>query len=178
MSELPIPDYDPATLVRSIAVEIEAPAALVWQVLTDLDNYPVWNPLCVAVNSTLEIGAPVEMTLADYTGGGGTYPYTEYVCAVVPERLLSWELIPTPDCRDAARRDQIIEHLAEDRCRYYSTDASLGEVAHQIMAESGEWVKRAFDETAVALKERCESLHRDTFLSNEVPSAEFGNIVG
>ncbi|WP_068166390.1 SRPBCC domain-containing protein [Rhodococcus phenolicus] len=161
MSELQIPSYDPATLVRSITVEIEAPASLVWEVLTELDKYPLWNPFCVAVKSTLEIGAPVEMTLADYTGGDGTFPYTEYVCAVVPERLLSWELLPTPDCRDAARRDQIIEHLDEGRCRYYSTDAFLGEAAHQIMAESGEWVKRAFDETAMALKARSESLYRN-----------------
>ncbi|MGW5076572.1 SRPBCC domain-containing protein [Rhodococcus sp. NPDC004095] len=161
MPELPIPSYDPATLVRSIVVEIEAPTRVVWQVLTDFDNYPLWNPFCVAVRSTLKIGAPVEMTLTDYTGGDGTFPYTEYVCAVVPERLLSWELRPTPDCRDAARRDQVIENIAENRCRYYSTDAFLGEVAHQIMADSGEWVKRAFDDTAVALKERCENLHRD-----------------
>lgn len=179
MSELlPIPEYDSATLVRSIAVDIEAPASLVWQVLTDLASYPLWNPLCVEVKSTLEIGAPVEMTLADYTGGDGTYPYTEYVCAVVPERLLSWELLPTPVCRDAARRDQVIEHLAQDRCRYYSTDAFLGEAAHQIMAESGEWVKRAFDETAMALKERAESLHRDALIGTDRASGEVGAVAG
>ncbi len=74
MSELQIPSYDPATLVRSITVEIEAPASLVWEVLTELDKYPLWNPFCVAVKSTLEIGAPVEMTLADYTGGRRDLP--------------------------------------------------------------------------------------------------------
>lgn len=160
MTELPIPDYDPETLVRSVTVEIEAPASVVWQVLTDLDNYSHWNPLCVAARSTLEIGAPVEMTLVDYTGDAGTYPYTEYVCAVVPERLLSWELRATAVSPLAGRRDQIIEHLAENRCLYYSTDAFLGEAAHEIMADSGAWVKTAFDETAVALKKRSESLYR------------------
>ncbi|MFC9790114.1 SRPBCC domain-containing protein [Rhodococcus sp. NPDC127528] len=161
MSELHIPSYDPATLVRSVAVEIEAPARVVWEVLTDLDSYPHWNPFCVSVRSTLEVGAPVEMTLADYSGGTGTFPHTEYVCAVVPERLLSWELRPTEVSRDAARRDQVIEHIDENRCLYYSTDAFLGEAAQEIMEESGAWVKSAFDDTAVALKERSEALHAD-----------------
>ncbi|MFD6882723.1 MULTISPECIES: SRPBCC domain-containing protein [unclassified Rhodococcus (in: high G+C Gram-positive bacteria)] len=158
MSELSIPTYDPATTVRSLEVEIDAPASVVWEVLTDLDSYPHWNPFCVAAKSTLELGAAVEMTLADYSGATETFPYTEYVCAVVPERLLSWELRPTEVSVQAARRDQVIEPITDNRCRYYSTDAFLGEEALQIMADSGEWVKRAFDDTAVALKERSEAL--------------------
>jgi len=161
MTELSIPSYDPATLVRSVTVEIEAPASVVWQVLTDLDNYPRWNPFCVSARSTLELGAPVEMTLTDYSGETDTFPYTEYVCAVVPERLLSWELRATEISRQAARRDQVIEPITENRCLYYSTDAFLGEEAHDIMAESGAWVKRAFDDTAVALKKRSEALFAD-----------------
>ena len=175
MPELPIPSYDPATLVRSVAVEIDAPASVVWEVLTDLENYPQWNPFCVSAVSTLEIGSPVEMTLTDYSGETETFPYTEHVCAVVPERLLSWELLPTDTCADAARRDQVIEHIAEDRCRYYSTDAFLGEDAQKIMAESGAWVKRAFDDTAVALKERSESIHADRSRRGERSAASRGS---
>ncbi|OBB23063.1 polyketide cyclase [Mycolicibacterium peregrinum] len=156
MSDLPIPGYDPSTLVRSITVEIDAPASVVWQVLTDLDKYPQWNPFCISAVSTLEMGAAVEMVLADYSGAGGTSTNTEYVCALVPERLLSWELPATPESPYPARRDQVIEPIAEHRCRYYSTDAFLGDHAHQVMAECGAWVKRAFDDTAVALKKRSE----------------------
>lgn len=169
MSELFIPDYDPTTLVRSITVEIAASSKLVWAVLTDLDQYPEWNPFCVAATSTLRIGAPVEMVLADYTGAGGTFLNTEYVCAFVPERLLSWELRATPESPYAARRDQIIEPTAEGNCRYYSTDAFLGEFAHDIMTETGDWVKRAFDDTAVALKRRSELVHTRLSASKALP---------
>lgn len=161
MPELLIPSYDPTTLVRSITVEIEAPASVVWQVLTDLDNYSHWNPFCVSARSTLEMGAPIEMMLVDYSGNTERFPNTEYVCAIVPERLLSWELRPTEVSAQAARRDQIVEHVAENRCLYYSTDAFLGEAAQEIMDESGVWVKRAFDETAQALKKRSETLYAD-----------------
>lgn len=159
MSDLSIPAYDPATTVRSIDVEIDAPPSVVWEVLTDLANYSEWNPFCIEARSTLEMGAPVEMTLADFTGSGGTFQNTEYVCAFVPERLLSWELRATADDPKAARRDQVIEPLVDGRSRYYSTDAFLGEQAHEIMAESGDWVKDAFDETAQALKRQCERIH-------------------
>lgn len=159
MTELSIPTYDPATLVRSATVEIAAPSAVVWDVLTDLDRYPEWNPFCLSAASTLEIGAPVEMVLTDYTGAGGTFPNTEYVCAFVPERLLSWELRATPESPYAARRDQVIEPATDRSCRYYSTDAFLGEFAHDIMADTGDWVRRAFDDTAAALKHRSESVY-------------------
>lgn len=159
MTELLIPTYDPATLVRSVTVEIDAPSAVVWDVLTDLDRYPEWNPFCVSATSTLEMGAPVEMVLADYTGAGGTFPNTEYVCAFAPERLLSWELRATPESPYAARRDQVIEPVTDRSCRYYSTDAFLGEFAHDIMADTGDWVRRAFDDTAAALKHRSESVY-------------------
>ncbi|HTQ16816.1 SRPBCC domain-containing protein [Mycobacterium sp.] len=161
MSELLIPDYDLATLVCSITVEIGASCGVVWDVLTDLDNYHQWNPFCLSAISTLELGAAVEMVLADYSGVGGTFPNTEYVCAFVPERLLSWELRATAESPQAARRDQVLEPIGADSCRYHSTDAFLGDRAHDIMAETGAWVKRAFDDTARALKQRSEHLQAE-----------------
>lgn len=169
MSELFIPDYDPTTLVRSVTVEIAAPSNVVWDVLTDLDQYPQWNPFCLSATSTLEMGAPVEMVLADYIGAGGTFLNTEYVCAFVPERLLSWELRATPESPYAARRDQVIEPSTDGSCRYYSTDAFLGEFAHDIMTETGDWVRRAFDDTAVALKRRSELVYAGLTALNALP---------
>jgi len=52
-------------------VEIDAPASLVWHVLTDVTNYNAWNPHCVRIDSTLRMGDPVAMTLVSYTTPGG-----------------------------------------------------------------------------------------------------------
>ena len=153
------PDYDPATTVRSDTVEIDAPAAVVWRVLTDLPRYGEWNPFCVGAESTLEIGAPMKMLLNSYTSPGAQYANTEYVCASVPERLLSWELHHTEAMPYPARRDQVIEASGPDRCRYYSTDAFFGPNAPHVMFFCAEWIKRAFDDTARALKTRAEALH-------------------
>ena len=156
----PFTRYDCRTLVASDPVEIEAPAALVWEILTDLPRYGEWNPYCVRADSTLEMGAPVNMTLVDYTGSGSLISWCEYLCAFEPEHLLSWELLPTAEFPYQARRDQIIRPLGPDRCRYFSTDAFFGENAIHVMNFTQGWVKRAFDDTARALKRRAEAMQK------------------
>lgn len=150
---------DGDSVVRSDTVTIEAPASVVWDVLTDLPNYGAWNPYCFSAESTLEMGAPIRMQLNSYTMPGQVYPNTEYVCAVEPERLLSWELPDTPQMPYPARRDQVIEALGPERCTYYSTDAFYGDNRRHVMFFCADWIKRAFDDTAQGLKARAEALH-------------------
>lgn len=154
----PFAHYDPETLVVSDWVEIDAPASVVWEVLTDLPNYSLWNPFCIRAESTLEMGAPVYMTLVSYTMPGELAPNVEHICAFEPERLLSWELKDNPVWPYPARRDQIIEPLGENRCRYRSTDAFLGDNGIHVMRFCGPWVKRAFDDSGRGLKARAELL--------------------
>ena len=159
MTDLPIPVYDPAFTTRSEDYIIDAPAAIVWDIILDIKRYGEWNPFCISADSTLEMGAPVNMVLANYTMPGETFPNCEYICAYVPERLISWELQPeTSDY--PARRDQVIEALGPERCRYYSTDAFFGPNAPHVMYFCGAWVKRAFDDTGRALKLRAEAFHK------------------
>ncbi len=40
-------------------LEINAPAEVVWEVITDLARYPEWNPFCVECSSTMQPGDPV-----------------------------------------------------------------------------------------------------------------------
>lgn len=154
------PYVDPDAIVRSERVEIDAPASIVWDILTDMPRYGEWNPFCIEAVSTLEMGAPVHMKLQSYVVPGEVVPNCEYVCAFEPERLLSWELGYDPAWPYPARRDQVIETLGPDRCAYYSTDAFLGENGIHVMRFAGPWVKRAFDDTALALKARAEAFHK------------------
>ncbi len=156
----PFAVYDHTTLVASDPVEIDAPAMVVWNILTDMPRYGEWNPFCVWAQSTLEMGAPVHMRLVNYANPGTLAPNCEYVCAFEPGRLLSWELLHTEEWPYAARRDQVIDPLGPDRCWYQSTDAFLGENAIHVMRYCGEWVTRAFNDTARALKARAEAMHR------------------
>ncbi|MEE9099089.1 SRPBCC domain-containing protein [Pseudomonas nitroreducens] len=146
-------------LVRSLSVEIAAPAELVWSILVDLPSYPQWNPYTVKVESSLRLGEPVNLFLPDPTRPGELLHVVEYLADFEPHRLLAWEMIASADNPDAARREQIIESTGPRSCRYHTTDQFLGPTADQVMANHGPWVKQGFDAVALALKTRAEVLH-------------------
>ncbi|GAB2467247.1 MAG: SRPBCC domain-containing protein [Comamonas sp.] len=148
----------PANLVTSIQVEINAPASVVWEVLTDFDKYPEWNSFCFSIRSSRQIDTLVEMMVRN-PHNGVEFPVNEYLVAYEPERLLSWEQRAVPENKDAARRDQYIEAIDANRCTYFNTDQFLGVNAETIMREHGAWVKTAFDNVARDVKKRAEALH-------------------
>ena len=45
---------DPDAIVRSVTVQIAAPAQAVWDVLVDFDRYSEWNPFCVEASVFLK----------------------------------------------------------------------------------------------------------------------------
>jgi hypothetical protein len=151
--------FDPEAVTVSETVEIDAPARTVWDILCDLPRYGEWNPFCVRATSTLEMGAPVDMTLVNYAVPGTLVPNCEYICALEPGRLISWKMKHSDAWPYAARRDQLIEETGPDSCRYISTDAFLGSNGIHVFRFAGPWVKRAFDDSAVALKARAEAFH-------------------
>ena len=148
-------------LVRSLSVEIAAPAELVWSILVDLPRYPQWNPYTVKVESSLRLGEPVNLFLPDPTRAGELLHVIEQLADFEPHRLLAWEMHASADNPDAARREQIIESTGPQSCRYHTTDQFLGATADQVMAQHGPWVQQGFDAVAVALKARAEALHAE-----------------
>ncbi|SFV17296.1 SRPBCC domain-containing protein [Pseudoduganella namucuonensis] len=146
-------------IITSIKVEIDAPASLVWQVLVDLPRYHEWNPFTVRVESSLVVGAPVDLYVPNPATPGENLRIVEYIAAVEPERLLSWEQRPTAESKDAARRDQYVEALGPERSSYVTTDIFLGVNADEITKNFGAWVKHSFDAVALGVKQRAEALH-------------------
>lgn len=143
--------------VTSVRVEIDAPAAFVWDVLVDYPSYPEWNPYTVAGVTTLEIGAAIDLTLPPYDGSDELFVTREFIRVVDPPRHLrydSGDQIPGV----LGVRDQWITELAPDRCSYYTTDTLSGEHADLAMEVAGDWMKRGFDSVAHALKVRAEQL--------------------
>ena len=49
------------TFSRDHVLEIDAPPAVVWEVITDFPRYTEWNPFVVGCNSTLEPGTPIDL---------------------------------------------------------------------------------------------------------------------
>ncbi|NLR73314.1 SRPBCC domain-containing protein [Novosphingobium sp. ERN07] len=159
LADDPETGLDPDAITVSETVDIAAPARVVWQVLTDMPRYNEWNPFCVKADSTLEMGAAVHMKLMNYAVPGSIVPNCEFICAFDPDRMISWELPHSEAWPYPARRDQVIEATGPESCRYFSTDAFLGANGIHVFRFAGPWVKRAFDDSARALKARAEELY-------------------
>ena len=154
----PVTGFDPDAVTVSVTVDIAAPARVVWQVLTDMPRYNEWNPFCIRAVSTLEMDAAVEMTLVNYAAPGTLVPNCEYICALEPERLISWQMKHSDAWPYPARRDQVVTPTGPESCQYFTTDAFLGANGIHVFRFAGPWIKSAFDDSAAALKARAEVL--------------------
>lgn len=143
--------------VISETVEIDAPASFVWDVLVDYSRYPEWNPYTIAVETTLEIGDRIDITLPNPDGSDGTMLNREFIRVVDPPHHLRYDTGEEyPGL--LGMRDQYVTELGPDRCSYHTTDTLTGELADLVMESNGAWIKAGFDSVAHALKTRAEQL--------------------
>lgn len=144
-------------VIESVEVEIDAPAAFVWDVLVDYASYPQWNPYTLKVDTTLHVGDPIDLTLPRPDGGEGTFVSREYIRVVDPPRLLRYDTGDTFPGLSGVR-DQWITALGPNRCGYRTRETFTGKYADTVMASQGAWVKAGFDAVAHALRERATEL--------------------
>jgi hypothetical protein len=145
------------TTVVSDLVQIQAPASQVWEVMVDFARYPEWNPFTIKVETTLELGAPVILTLPDPANPGTTFETREQISVITPLEHLQYntgDSIPGVH----AVRDQWVRSTGDLTCSYQTTDVFTGEYAQVAFDLQGTWVTEGFTATAWALKARAEQL--------------------
>ncbi len=105
-------------------VEIGAPAARVWTVLTEFGSYPDWNPFIRSISGEARAGSRLEVRIQPPGGRGMTFRPT--VRAVQPGRELRWLgrlLVPGLFDGEHALR---IEPLDEGRVRFVQEESFAG----------------------------------------------------
>ncbi len=108
----------------SAAIEIEARAERVWDVLTDFAAYPQWNPFIRQVTGTLATGARLAVRITPPGGRGMTFRPT--VLAATPDRELRWlgrTLVPGLFDGEHSFR---LEPLGADRVRLVQAERFSG----------------------------------------------------
>ena len=70
------------------AIEIEAPAQRVWNVLVDFAHYPDWNPYHVSVEGEARVGAPLSVHVL--RPDGKRVHIEPHVLRLVEQRELTW----------------------------------------------------------------------------------------
>lgn len=142
--------------VSSEEIVINAPAALVWEVLLDFANYGEWNTFCPSIKGEPVVGSPVEM-MVDM--GSGLQQQVEYVTKVEPIHTIVWSMENKPGDPIHADRLQRITPIDENSCRYVSIDEFSGEFAGPMIEQMGKLVEQGFNDCAAGLKRRAEELY-------------------
>lgn len=138
-------------------VEINAPAQIAWDVLSDLAKYPEWNPFTVKVISTLQIGEPVTIYIA--RDNGKQMKQQLRLEALEPPHKIVWSLPKLGHRRlFNAWREQHIVPLSDHRCTYSTSDTFNGWIAGIIYRTQQQWVSDNFRKLAAALKARAEAI--------------------
>jgi uncharacterized protein YndB with AHSA1/START domain len=139
-------------------LRIEAPAAVVWRVLTDFDAYGEWNPLSVGARCDLRPGGAIEMRVALLPGR--LIKQVEYVNWVTDGAGFSYSMKPAPAGLLRSVREQYVEDLGDGSSRYRSHFQLDGPLSPVVGALLGHNLRRGFDGVATALKGRAEELAR------------------
>jgi len=140
-------------------LEIDAPAERVWQVITDLDRYPEWNPFVVACRSSLAPGDPIEMRVHVFRSFA--QPQRETIFEHVPGRRLCYGVPARPLGALASRRCHEVEAQGPTRTRYASRFELSGWMAPVVQLLLGRRLAAGFAAMSEALRGRAEGLRED-----------------
>ena len=69
-------------------IDIKASPEKAWEVLTDFNNYPQWNPFIRQISGDPTVGTKLKIQL--YTSSGKSRTYQPTVTKVEPHRELRW----------------------------------------------------------------------------------------
>lgn len=136
-------------------LDIDAPKALVWTVLTDFEHYGEWNPFVPEATCDLRAGGAIEMQvkLRD------TPQFQrEWVNSVTPGEAFSYSMKAVPLGTLRSLRVQTLEALGDDRTRYTSHFEIAGWLQPLVTSIFGGGMRRGFEGMALGLKRRAESM--------------------
>jgi len=169
----PFGEFDPANPCRipglfagnvmTTPIAIAAPVGLVWQIMTDFDRYPEWNPLnryfhldtYAAAGQTVTFGPRWGPYNSEDLGEAGfaqheTITIWEENCCLAYS-VVSWWL--------NAERVQHIAPTAEDRTCYYTYERTSGIFSPIVRRLYAQRIITGFTANGLALKKRAELFH-------------------
>ena len=144
------------TALREIetTVEIDAPPAAVWRVLTDFESYGDWNPFIRSIAGNVREGERLTVRLEPPGGKGMTI--TPTVLAAKPDRELRWKgRLVIPGLFDGEHAFRI-EPLDDQRSRFVHGERFTGILVGFVKGTLGK-TEAGFEQMNAALKRRVEA---------------------
>jgi len=153
-TKLPAPKA-PAGLRIEHRVGVQAPAEVIWEVISDLKSWESWNKLYPKASGDIRIGSVLEITLV--LPGQAPQQIRPTVLEWVPNEQLHWRLIMLGGLVRTIRFFEI-ESLAEASCIVSNGEIIGGLMGPRLGKRMARTIYRAFAEMDEALKARAEAL--------------------
>ncbi|HVT36297.1 MAG TPA: SRPBCC domain-containing protein [Nevskiaceae bacterium] len=136
-------------------IDIDAPAAVVWEVLTDLPRYGEWNPFQVSVKSTLKPGDAIDMQVALMAK---PQRQVEWMKEYVEGRRFAYCMKPVPGGALSSFRSHDVEPLPNNRTRYRSYFHLQGWLKPVVLMLFRKNLERGFAGASAGVQRQAESL--------------------
>ena len=135
-------------------LEIKAPAAVVWEVITDVDKYPEWNPFQIEFRTSFKPGDLIDMKVKLFAK---TQPQREFVKEYVEGRRFVYCMKPVPGTLSSLR-SQEVEALGPELTRYHSHFHLAGWMQPVVALLLGSRLQAGFAGAVAGLQARSEAL--------------------
>jgi len=149
------PPKAPAGLRIEHRVGIQAPAEVIWEAISDLKAWEIWNPLYPKAAGEIRIGAALDITLT--LPGEAPRQIRPTVLEWVPNEQLHWRLAMLGGLVRTIRFFEI-ESLAEASCIVSNGEIIGGLMGPRLGKRMARTIYRAFAQMDEALKARAEAL--------------------
>ncbi|NQT71814.1 MAG: SRPBCC domain-containing protein [Chloroflexi bacterium] len=153
-----------AANIYAAPIEIDAPVATVWEIMTDFDRYPEWNPLnrFFKLDSKAEPNHTVTFgpSWGPYDRGEGD-PFAD-PDMTAHETITIFEencCLAYADIRSylKAERVQYISQLQNGKTRYHTYERTAGLISPIVRRKFGAKIIAGFTANGIALKKRAEA---------------------
>jgi hypothetical protein len=134
-------------------IDIDAPPERVWEVFTDFQSFPSWNPFIRQLTGELATGSRLHVTLKL---GPGTMRFRPRVTVVSSPREIRWlDQQRIPHLFDVERSFEF-EPLGTSGTHFAQSEVGSGLMAPIIMPIMHYWLKQGYAALNLALKARAE----------------------
>ena len=136
-------------------IEIQAPADRVWQILTDLTQYPSWNPFITEAEGEVREGATLTVRIAP--PGGNPMTFTPTVLRATPNEEFRWlGRLVLPGIFDGEHRFELTP-TPEGGTHLVQSERFRGFLVPLLWRSLDKNTRRGFELMNQALKERAEA---------------------
>ena len=135
-------------------IEINAPPSRIWQILTDFEKYPTWNPFIKKISGTPARNEKLEVHMPD--ARGGTMVFTPIILVAESNRELKWFGRSEGDVFNGEHRF-LIEPIENNKVHFTQSEKFTGSMVESLEGWLDTAVKQNFEDMNRALKQKAEN---------------------